>query len=400
MMSSEERERARPLAKADFDAYIDEMPAAQQSLADLVEVLARLDGVESFSVLKRRNQETEPRWECEPFDLESWLDVVDDGYEDGLRELNRGMVEQIVRLCRMPTLKRLSLNCRIPSFVWGCHLNLEDVNVKGVLGGADPGCVLWGDIKRELDEEEDIQRYSSTPMSLVAYEGDPGGIASLVDEVPASLRRVKEVRFDIPYRGQNEHEAIETWLYRFLNLASPRLERLELVVEELPKIRSPGSEGFDTIPELPLLHSLRVSFKTGIRSPRVWKRVGVLLEPILVSAPNVSELSLEMKEPGTSAAGIPSTAKKTFTLIEELDQVVGNVVAQHLGMRTVNVRIEHDCNSLDQCKERVANKKLVQACGRTRKGGYDRVGGETVTEWIEDGDAIRFGLFPGQSSFE
>ncbi|KAJ3517809.1 hypothetical protein NMY22_g13885 [Coprinellus aureogranulatus] len=128
----------------------------------------------------------------------------------------------------------------------------------------------------------------------------------------------------------------------------------------MPSVGSTGSTPFNIIPELPLLCSFRVSFKTGIRSPRVWKRVGVLLEPILANAPNVSELGLEMKEPGHHCWD-SKHCQKTFALIEELDQVVGNAVAQHSGIRTVNVRVEHDCNSLDRCKERVANENWFKS---------------------------------------
>lgn len=77
----------------------------------------------------------------------------------------------------------------------------------------------------------------------------------------------------------------------------------------------------------------------------------MLLGPILHSAPSITDLSLEMIEPGHHAWD-PEHCDKTFKLIEELDEVLGGAIAQHVGIRAVSVRVKHSCSCLDLCQKR------------------------------------------------
>lgn len=256
MMTTEEVEAARPLAKADFDEYIKSRPIARAALADLVTVLGRLDGLESIAVLKRRNRETEPQWECEPVNLDGWVDAQDDGYADGLEGLSKGMIEQIVRLCNLPTLRRLSMNCRIPSFVWAHNAGLECVKAKGVLGGSfkqvgrghgeeklphrDEFGQLVQDIQLQLQGEGGELRFKGDGGMEVEVMGDSSeGVIAMIDGAPETAQGVQAARFEIAYRGEGRHKAVESWLYKFIALSAETLKQLDLGVEELPKIRTP-----------------------------------------------------------------------------------------------------------------------------------------------------------------
>lgn len=116
---------------------------------------------------------------------------------------------------------------------------------------------------------------------------------------------------------------------------------------------STDSTPFESIPALPLLPRIHCSFKTNISRPPVWRRLAILLQPILDSAPNVSELLLEMIEPGYHSWD-GAHCDKTFKLIEELDEVLRGSVAQHSGIAKLIVRVKHNCNYTDHCRRRAA----------------------------------------------
>lgn len=281
-MTQEEVEAAKPLAKADFDEYIASMPAARAALTDLVKVLGRLDGLESFAVWKRRNHKTEAEWGCEPVELDGWVNVRDDGCVEGLEELSTGMVKQIVRLCNLPTLRRLTMNCRIPSFVWSHNIRLEAVKVKGMLEGVDgqanrggwEGRRLRWDAFRRLVRDAESSSYreddleSRRKVNLDVTADGSEGLVLMVDNGLESLQRVQAARFDIRFRKTGKQRAIESWLYKFLTLSAGALEQLDLVVEELPKIRTSPPSAISCI--LPTSHSSR-------QAPPILRRVQACL---------------------------------------------------------------------------------------------------------------------------
>jgi hypothetical protein len=55
-------------------------------------------------------------------------------------------------------------------------------------------------------------------------------------------------------------------------------------------------------------------------------------------------------------------------LVEELDECMGDMVAQHDGLKKVTVTVKHDCSSTDWCKRRVAQGEWFK---RAKAGGKE-----------------------------
>ncbi|TEB24433.1 hypothetical protein FA13DRAFT_1318869 [Coprinellus micaceus] len=132
----------------------------------------------------------------------------------------------------------------MPSFVWANNLNLEHVEVKGLLGDTDVEGErrCWGELKGVIEGADApvdaaVAPRAKTNMSLEVVEDVPGGMLAMVNEVEESLSRVRVARFNVQYHGKGRHQAVEDWLYKFLGLSRHSLEHLELSIEELPKMR-------------------------------------------------------------------------------------------------------------------------------------------------------------------
>jgi hypothetical protein len=129
----------------------------------------------------------------------------------------------------------------MPSFVWANNLNLEHVKAKGLLGDIDTEREqrCWGESKGSLEGADApvdaAAPRAKTDLTLEVVEDVPGGILGMVNEVEESLSRV--ARFNVRFPGKGRHQAVENWLYKFLELSRYSLERLELSIEELPKMR-------------------------------------------------------------------------------------------------------------------------------------------------------------------
>jgi hypothetical protein len=162
---------------------------------------------------------------------------------DGIEELNSATVRQIVRLANLPSLRRLSMICRMPSFVWANNLNLEHVEVKGLLGDTDVEGErrCWGELEGAIEGADApvdaAAPRAKTDLTLEVVEDVPGGMLAMVNDVEESLSRVTVASFSVRFPGKGRHRAVEHWLYKFLELSRHSLKHLELSIEELPKMR-------------------------------------------------------------------------------------------------------------------------------------------------------------------